>query len=105
MRRVLRLPSAVDDADAIAAYLFAESPQAGERFVTRFDETLVKIGEQPGIGRKRNDISRRLGRIRSVAVDGFPSHLVFYQERADAIVIVRVLHGARRMRPELFESG
>lgn len=104
MKPVLKQPAAVDDVDTIAAYLFSESPAAGERFVTRFDETLARISERPGIGRTRADLSRRLGRIRSVAIDGFPNHLVFYEERSEAVLIVRVLHGARRLRPGLFES-
>jgi plasmid stabilization system protein ParE len=102
MKPVLRLPAAVEDVDAIAAYLYSESPPAGERFATRFDEAMTKLGERPAIGRTREDIARRLGTIRSLAIDGFPNHLIFYKETEDAVLIVRVMHGARRLTPRLF---
>jgi toxin ParE1/3/4 len=103
MKPIQKRPRAVADVDEIAAYLYGESPSAGERFAARFEDTLRKIAERPGIGRVREEMGPLFGRVRSLTIDGFPNHLAIYEETRDAILILRVLHGARQIGPELLE--
>ena len=103
MKPVRKRPRAVADADEIAAYLYSESPSIGERFAANFEDTLRRIGEWPGIGRVREDMGPLFSRVRSLAIDGFPNHLVVYDDTPDAILVLRVLHGARQIGPELLE--
>lgn len=102
MKAIERLEAAKADLVEIAAYLEQESPAASERFLIQAEAAFEQIASSPGIGRIREDIDPMLGRVRAWAVDGFPNHLIFYEETADAIVVLRVLHGARRVSPEPF---
>ena len=103
MKPVRKRPRAIGDVDEIAAYLYGESPSAGERFAANFEDTLRRIAEWPGLGRVREDMGPLFGRVRSLSIEGFPNHLVVYDETADAILILRVVHGARQIGPELLE--
>jgi len=97
-----RVPAALADLDKLVYYIVVDSP-AAERSLINADRTFVKIAETPRIGRVREELDPFFRKLRSLTVDGFPNHLVFYEELPEAIRIVRVIHGARRLSPELFE--
>jgi plasmid stabilization system protein ParE len=103
MKPVWKRPRAIADVDQIAACLFGESPSAGERFAANFEDTLQRIAKWPSLGRVREDMDPLFGRVRSLTIEGFPNHLVVHDELPDAILILRVLHGSRRIGPGLLE--
>lgn len=49
----------------------------------------------PGKGGLKHFPRSGLVGVRSCAVPGFPNHLVFYETRDDAIIVLAVLYGGR----------
>lgn len=92
--RIVRQSRFIDDARAAYAWIAADSPRAADKLLKEI-ETLVEIlGEFPAAGRLREDIGRglhsfRLRRFR---------YVLFYRIEADRIVLLRLLHGARRAK-------
>ncbi|MBI4606540.1 MAG: type II toxin-antitoxin system RelE/ParE family toxin [Planctomycetes bacterium] len=68
-----------------------------DRFVGDLGEKLSLLTRFPKIGRSRAELGDGL---RSLPV---PPFVIFYRPRADAIEVVRVLHGARDIEG-IFES-
>jgi len=60
-----------------------------DRVLERIEGVLQSISEHPGLGRERAEI---MAGLRSFAV---MSWVVFYRIENEAIVVARVLHGAR----------
>ncbi len=74
---------------------------AALRFLENIEVTLKLLAEYPSIGALfLSDISELHG-LRTCRVKGFPNHFVFYLEHANAVEIVRILHGARDIDKEL----
>ena len=94
---------AVADLFDIAAYIADHNPDAGRRFLAAADEELLRIAENPGIGRLRQLRARRLKGFRSWPIRGFRRYLVFYRATADEVEVFRVLHGARDLERALVE--
>lgn len=102
MGRVRQTATARRDVREIWDYIARDNPDAADRLVRSFNETLGRISDQPGIGRTREDLSPRL--------HSFPvgNYLLFYRAASDGIELIRVLHGrrdipaifARRRRPK-----
>lgn len=70
---------------------------AADRLAERFDEVFRLLAESPRIGRAVDWLLPGMRR--------FPmgEYLVFFTPSEDGVRIVRVLHGARDITPELFE--
>jgi toxin ParE1/3/4 len=70
---------------------------AGDRILRAITDQFELLAKQPGIGRARP----RLG----AGVRSFPVHpyLIFYVPEGTDIVVLRVLHGHRRITRRLFE--
>ena len=68
---------------------------AAERLLDAIDSRCRLLAEQPGLGTLREDLAPRLR--------FFPAgnYLIFYRSGADGIEIIRVLHGARDLPPQL----
>jgi toxin ParE1/3/4 len=66
-----------------------DSPRAADRMVTRFYAAEDLLGEHPEIGEARPEIARDL-RKWTVA-----PYVIFYRIAADAVEIVRFIHGAQ----------
>jgi toxin ParE1/3/4 len=76
------------------------------RWETAVDEaanSLLKFPERGVVCRFR---SPSLAGLRWIFVSGFPKHMVFYRylPKAEAILIVQVLHGARNLESVLSED-
>jgi toxin ParE1/3/4 len=71
-----------------------------ERAVTAAVLQLVKI---PHAGARCGFKAQGLQQVRRWAVNGFPSHLIFYQVLGKEIHVLRVLHGARDLERLLSE--
>ena len=85
------------DAIEIWVHVARHDPAAADRLVDRFTAVTVRLADQPFMGRAADHL---LPGLRS-----FPSgeYLVFYRPDDDGVSVVRILHGARQITPELFE--
>lgn len=81
----------------IRAQIAAEYPQAAQRIAQRILQAVALLAEQPGMG--------RIGRVpetREFVITGTP-YITAYRVVDDTLIILRVLHGARRW-PDQFET-
>ena len=92
-------PKASEDLAEIWAYIARDSLRRADAMSLRFDREFRSLARRPGIGRSRPELC--LG-LRSISVR---SYVVFYFPRRHGIEIVRVLHGARDVRPLFAENG
>ena len=86
---------AVRDLQAARAYIAQDDPRAAARVAERILEAVEKLPNSPGLGRPGRVIDTR-----ELVISGTP-YLVPYRVVGDAVVILRVLHGAQRW-PERF---
>jgi toxin ParE1/3/4 len=82
-------------------WIAVDNREAADRFLEAAEQTFGAIAKNPDLGSQRS--FRKLANIRSRAVLGFPNYLIFYQTRADAVVVLRVLHGMRDL-PRFFRA-
>jgi toxin ParE1/3/4 len=97
------LPEADDDVDDAALSIAQDSIEQAMRFYGAVNATYKMILESPRRWPLYGLTHARLSDLRKRAVLGFSNHLVFYWIDADAVEIVRVLHGARDLSA-LFEE-
>ena len=83
------LPRAEADIEAIANYINTDSPLAARKWLDDLYEHFHRLGDMPGIGALRPEISLRL------RLFPFGSYLVLYHEEAHGIDVIRVVHGRR----------
>ena len=95
--QVVRRPSFIDDLTESYAYLTVQSPSAADRLLDTTELTVERLAAFPGLGRLRPELGPG---IRSFRLRGF-AQVLFYRQTADQIILLRLLHGARRLRPEL----
>jgi toxin ParE1/3/4 len=95
MARVQRTNSARRDLAYIWAYIAYDSPRNADLFLDRIEQTLVRLSDFPGIGTRRDELSKGL---RSFPVGNY---IIFYREVAEGIIISRVIHGARDLPSQL----
>lgn len=89
MIRVRRSAEAVTDADDIWLSIALDSERAAERVIARIYEAEGKLAEYPELGRGRPELGPT---VRSWAVEPY---VIFYSVEPEAVVILRILHGAR----------
>lgn len=82
---------ATSDLDKILDTLFRQNPQAAARFLARIEKIAGRLGRFPGMAQ---EVAGRNG-VRRVPLVRFP-YLIFYKIIAGEVVILRVVHGARR---------
>jgi toxin ParE1/3/4 len=97
MPSVVIRPQAMTDLAGIWAYIAEDSPRHADSFAVRIDQEFRMLGRQPKLGRVRPEL---LVGLRSFPVGDY---VIFYLPRARGIEVVRVLHGARDLKP-LFEQ-
>jgi toxin ParE1/3/4 len=78
------------DVRQIAQGIAHDNPVAAQRWLERLDELLGRTAFMPGIGAPRDEVRPAL----RVVMHG--DYLVLYTPKPDHILVVRVLHGARR---------
>ncbi len=100
---IRKTPAALDAVLRNALFIQEDSPDAAIRFLDSVESTLRLVVETPKIGRIHESQNSKLSGMRSVKVDGFPHHLIFYLEQADGILFVTLFHGARDL-PYLLNS-
>jgi len=82
---------ATDDLGEILAALFHQSPQAAGRLLTRIEKIVARLSRFPGMAQ---ELAEREG-VRKVPLVRFP-YLIFYKVVGDEVVILHIVHGARR---------
>ena len=88
--RLVWLPDAIDDLDAIAAYIAIESEQYAKQFVERVSLRADSLIEWPLSGHINPEANRE--DIRELSV--YPYRLI-YRLTSDAVIVLAVLHGSR----------
>ena len=96
MSRVIFTAPAKQDLREIAAYIARDNPDAAIRVVSRIrDVCKTTLATFPAGGTMRDEL--RSG-LRSFTV----GHYVIYFQGRNPVAILRVLHGARDVTPEMF---
>jgi toxin ParE1/3/4 len=67
----------------------------GNRWESAVAQALLRIVKNPRSGAPCTFKASELRGARRVSVSGFPKHLIFYRVEKDALLILRVIHGAR----------
>jgi plasmid stabilization system protein ParE len=95
-RFVLSAPASQDLDDILTYVLDQDGPERAQHVVDRLCECFQKLAANPGLGRRREDLT-------SARVLFWPvwSYLVIYRPDSTPLEIVRVLHGARDLPPLL----
>lgn len=98
MAKVRREPRAATDLDEIWLHIAIDNVDAAERTIAQLYQAEDRLGDFPELGRPRPELARDL---RSWAVG---SYVIFYRADPGAVVIIRILHGARDLGEVLEES-
>ena len=95
MAAVTWAPTALADADAIAAYIARDSAEQAALFIARLMQSTDRLELLPESGRMIPEISDPSCReIR------YGAYRIMYQIRGDEVWITGIVHGARDWRPE-----
>ena len=90
-------PKALEDLAEIWAYIADDSSRHADAFAAAINREIRDLARHPLIGRARPEL---LSDLRSLP---FGRYLIFYLARKRGIEVVRVLHGARDLKP-LFDE-
>ncbi len=83
---------AEDDLAEIIAFIVEDDIAAAEKLAARIEKQLARLAEHPSPGRiPAEEELARLG-YRYLVVDNY---LIFYTVSAEAVLIQRIIHGAR----------
>lgn len=92
--KLLVSPQASRDLEAIADYIAEHNPYAALKVVDVIEHGLQKLIAHPFSGMPREDIGAG---IRHVVAGRY---LALYRVADEAVVVLRVLHGRRRIDPD-----
>lgn len=81
------------DLDDITAYIARDDVAAAIRVRDEIERRLEVLADYPRVGRRG-----RIGGTRELVLAGTP-YIAIYRIRGDDVLILRVLHGARRWPP------
>lgn len=98
MRTLSRTPLAARDVREIVDYLLEHSEPAADRFTAELEAACRLLPSQPRMGGARDDLAPG---VRSVVVG---KYVVFFRASDTSIEVLRVIHGARNITPEIFED-
>ncbi len=89
MAIVVKRPRAELDLLDLWDYIADDSIDRADAFLDRIEVKLQTLAQNPGLGRRREELSAGL--------QSFPinSYVVFYRAMANGIDVIRVLHGSR----------
>jgi len=98
--KVLYRQTASDDIVRQFRYylLTAEAPEIALRFREAVKRTIQSLGQNPHVGPRYSSGNPRLRNLRSWPVVGFEAIRIYYLLEADAMHIIRILHGKRDVR-------
>lgn len=105
-KRVVRRDKARADILDIHDTIAARNPAAALRWLDAVEATIREgIARYPSSGVKRDYGRKKLAGFLMMPVRDFGTYLVFYRIEADAIRIVRIIHGAPDVPNVLDEPG
>ena len=85
------------DLDAIMDYLLERNPAAARRVQQSIRERTARLGDYPGLGRPGRTVGTR-----ELVIARTPYVVPYLVDQdADLVIILRVLHGARRWPDDL----
>lgn len=90
-RQILRTPEAIADLDGIWDFIAKDSPPAADRVIDELNERFVLLSMNPEIGERQPSLAD--GTYRRLT---HRNYVIYYRPMDDAIVLVRVLHGAQQ---------
>ncbi|BAU42561.1 type II toxin-antitoxin system RelE/ParE family toxin [Leptolyngbya sp. O-77] len=93
----ITLPASQDLND-ITDYFLAQSIEAGDRFVTAFNQRCIQLARYPYIGKSYAHLRPNLRGL------GLMNYLIFYRVIDDHIEILRVISGYRNLQ-EIFADA
>jgi len=93
--RVRRHVEVESDILNLASWIARDSSDVAFRFLDSVERTIMSLRFMPGKGSPKH-LGGRLASVRSWAVNGFPNHLILYEIRGADIIVLAVVHGARR---------
>ena len=94
MKPLVRLQQADLDLEQSLDYYLSEEPHLASRFLDALEKSYSHIQRHPGTGSPRYAHALDIEGLRFWPCSPF-SELVFYIERGDHIVLIRVLHSSR----------
>lgn len=86
--RLVFLPSAITDLESIGDFIARDNPRRARNFVVELRQQCNKIAANPAAYRSRPELAEDL---RSCA---YGNYAIFFVVESDALLIVRILHGA-----------
>jgi addiction module RelE/StbE family toxin len=90
--QILWLDQAEKDLGEAFDYLLVRSPRAGRRIYEVIRDGVTELADYPGLGRPG-----RLAGTRELVIVSTPYVIAYtVDQRLDAVIMLRVLHGARR---------
>jgi toxin ParE1/3/4 len=92
-------PEAIEDLEAIAAYIERDSPWYARAVVSRIVETAETITAFPELGRVVPEIGSYAIRERFVH-----SYRVIYRIEDERVLIAAIIHGSRLLQPSLLRD-
>ena len=96
--RIKRHSAVVEqDLPDIYAFIAQHDPAAAERVLDAVEATFRQLTQQPDCGVPYPTRNRKLQGLRMFPVTGFHNYLVFYRVETEAVHILYVTHGARRL--------
>jgi toxin ParE1/3/4 len=98
-RRVVKSDLALADLEEQAEFIRRSSPTSALRFLNEAEATFLRLATIPGLGEPFEAGNPSLRGLRRTSISGFRNHVVYYQPRDEAIVVVRVIHAARDIGP------
>ena len=100
MRKVQLVLSDLAVADILEQadwYIAKAGHPLAKRWEKAVTSTIFRILRNPSSGRLCLFRARILRDVRSMSIDGFPKHLLFYRFRRSEVFVLRVVHGAREL--------
>lgn len=96
--KIRRSAKARADQVAIWSYIAAQNLPAADRQIDRFHDAFLMLAEYPESGRMRIELEADM---RAFPVD---QYLVFYRVYPGILAIIRILHAARDITPDLLSE-
>lgn len=93
MRRFDLTPEAIADLREIWQFISQHSVNAADRVLEDLYRTFGRLATTPGMGHKRDDLTRR-----DVRFWPLYSYLVIYQPISRPLLVIAVLHGNRDVK-------
>jgi toxin ParE1/3/4 len=91
--KIIYLPIAVKDLQAIFDYIFIDKPSVAQKFLKNMDQTILKLSSFPDLGLIPKDTYLKSKGYKILIVDNY---LIFYLFKKNTIEIQRILHGKRK---------